>query len=133
MLLLATNIWLELLLDQERSDEVRRLIDDNDPADLAISEFTLYSIAVILGRNRRYDLFDDFLSDVLVTSGVTRICLDSAELQQASSVMARFGLDFDDAYQYVASSARNCTLVTFDKDFDKTDIEHRTPSELTSG
>jgi predicted nucleic acid-binding protein len=45
-------------------------------------------------------------------------------------VMDQFGLDFDDAYQYVAAEANGAQLVSFDTDFDGTDRRRRTPGEI---
>jgi predicted nucleic acid-binding protein len=36
------------------------------------------------------------------------------------------GLDFDDAYQYVAAEKHSMALVSFDADFDRTDRGRRT-------
>jgi predicted nucleic acid-binding protein len=41
-----------------------------------------------------------------------------------------FGLDFDDAYQYVAAKTRDWELVSFDDDFDDTDLDHLTPQDV---
>jgi predicted nucleic acid-binding protein len=43
MYLLDTNIVLELLLDQEKADEVERFLRNTSPESLHLSEFTLYS------------------------------------------------------------------------------------------
>jgi predicted nucleic acid-binding protein len=40
------------------------------------------------------------------------------------------GLDFDDAYQYVAAEKRDLTLVSFDSDFDRTRRGRKTPGEV---
>lgn len=50
MYLVDTNVWLELLLDQEHAGDVRRFLDQIQPAELALSEFSLYSIGIILTR-----------------------------------------------------------------------------------
>ncbi len=41
----------------------------------------------------------------------------------------QFNLDFDDAYQYVAAKRMGINLVTFDQDFQKTDIEPISPGK----
>jgi predicted nucleic acid-binding protein len=38
MFLVDTNIWLELLLDQERASEVRRFLEAYEASQLAITE-----------------------------------------------------------------------------------------------
>ena len=68
--LLDTNIILELLLDQDHADQVAAFLNQAAPESLHISEFSLYSLGVILLRLRRFDLFlrsvkDLFLSEVI--------------------------------------------------------------------
>ena len=42
MYLIDTNIWLELLLDQERAAEVASFLQAVDTSSLAMTDFTLY-------------------------------------------------------------------------------------------
>lgn len=47
------------------------------------------------------------------------------------TVSARdFGLDFDDAYQYVAAETHELTIVSFDSDFNRTKKGRKTPREI---
>jgi predicted nucleic acid-binding protein len=39
-------------------------------------------------------------------------------------------LDFDDAYQYLAAEQEQATIVSFDKDFDKTGKGRQTPEQV---
>lgn len=50
MYLVDTNIWLERLLDQEKSEEVGRFLAKTPTNRLIISDFSLHSIGVILDR-----------------------------------------------------------------------------------
>jgi uncharacterized protein len=131
MFLLDTNIWLEVLLDQDKAAEVRLLLKAKEAGRFALTEFSLYSLGVILTRLKKDAAFLDFLSDTLEDSAVRVIRLDTADLKGVPSVCRRFGLDFDDAYQYVAASKYDLTLVSLDSDFDRTERGRRTPAELT--
>lgn len=42
----------------------------------------------------------------------------------------RFGLDFDDAYQYTLANHYGLTIVSFDSDFDRTEKGRKLPAEL---
>ena len=128
--LVDTNIWLELLLEQERAKEVRRFLEAHETSQLAVTEFSLYSIGIILTKLKKHDLFTDFLKDTLERCRLRLIRLDVTGLKEMMPVQQRFGLDFDDAYQYVAAKQENLTLVTFDRDFDRTDIMKMTPAEV---
>ena len=130
MFLVDTNIWLELLLDQERAAEVRRFLEVHEASQLAITEFSLYSMGIVLTRLNRHEVFTDFLADTLEHSRVRLIRLDVAGLKEVMDVQRRFELDFDDAYQYVAASQHNLTLLSFDRDFDRTELGKKTPAEV---
>jgi len=132
MYLVDTNVWLELLLEQEKAGQVRQFLQATEARFLWLTEFSLYSIGVILTRLRKDDLFEDFVSDTIDDSGVKRIRLDTSELKQLLAVRQRFQLDFDDAYQYVAAEKYNLAVVSFDTDFDSTERGRKTPAELLS-
>ena len=132
MYLVDTNVWLELLLEQEKAGQVRQFLQATEARFLWLTEFSLYSIGVILTRLRKDDLFEDFVSDTIDDSGVKRIRLDTSELKQLLSVRQRFQLDFDDAYQYVAAEKHDLTVITYDTDFDRTERGRKTPAELLS-
>ncbi len=70
MYLVDTNVWLELLLKQDKSDEVRKFLESLEANLLGITEFSLYSIGIILTRLNKDDVFEDFLSDTIEDSGV---------------------------------------------------------------
>jgi len=44
--------------------------------------------------------------------------------------MRAFNLDVDDGIQYYVAKTRSLKLISFDKDFDKTDIERIDPQTL---
>lgn len=133
MFLVDTNVWLELLLEQEKAGEIRRFLQETEARLVSITEFSLYSIGIILTRFNKDDVFDDFLSDTIEGSGVARVRLDTAALKQLLDVRKKFQLDFDDAYQYVAAERYNLTLVSLDSDFDRTERGRKTPAEVLRG
>jgi hypothetical protein len=46
--------------------------------------------------------------------------------------MARYKLDFDDAYQYFAAEKYDLTIISFDVDFNRTARGKKTPSEVSN-
>lgn len=130
MYLVDSNVWLELLLEQERAEEVAQFLQIVGTDELWITEFTIYSIGIIMTRLNKDEIFEDFLSDVLEDSSVKRICLSIDDLKQVIQVARKFRLDFDDAYQYVAAEKNDLCLVSFDADFDRAEMGRRTPSEI---
>jgi len=130
MYLVDSNVWLELLLEQERAEEVDQFLQIVGTDELWITEFTIYSMGIIMTRLNKNDIFKDFLSDVLEDSGVKRVCLSISDLKRVIQVGKIFRLDFDDSYQYVAAEKNDLYLVSFDTDFDRSEIERKTPSEI---
>ena len=57
---------------------------------------------------------------------------DLAALAFTKKADAQFQLDFDDALHYATAKKHNLTLVSFDQDFDRTDLPRKTPSDILS-
>jgi hypothetical protein len=125
--LVDTNIWLELLLEQDRAEAVRSFLGRCAGPDLALTEFSLYSIGLVITRLGQKALFASFVQDLFITAGVRRIILEAEHLIRIPDTMSRFQLDFDDAYQYVAAETHDLVLVSFDADFDRTARGRMTP------
>lgn len=130
MLLLDTNIWLERLLNQAESATVGRLLDSVPSEQLSISDFPLHSIGVILGRLKQSAVFAQFVQDVLIDGRVSLHRLSPAAMHRVVEAIEQFGLDFDDAYQYVVALQEEALIVTFDKDFDRTERGRHTPQQI---
>jgi uncharacterized protein len=118
MYLVDTNIWLERLLNQERSDEVGRFFDLIRASDLYLTDFTLHSIGIILTKLHQPKVFVDFVKDILIESRVRLVRIDPESIRDLVIVIGEYHLDFDDGYQYLAAQQNDLTLVSFDTDFD---------------
>jgi predicted nucleic acid-binding protein len=130
MYLVDTNVWLESILEQERADEVRDFMRQVEGRLLAVSEFSIYSVCVILERMKRREACADFLTDTIADTGLLMVRLDVPDMLRALDACRRYRLDFDDAYQYVAAEKHDLTLVSFDADFDRTERGRKTPAEV---
>jgi hypothetical protein len=130
MYLLDTNIILELLLNQDHADQVAAFLDQATPDSLHISEFSLYSIGVILLRLKRYDLFGRAMEDLLLSEVIILLRLDKQDMSRVAEVAQTFGLDFDDSYQYVVAEKFDLDLLSFDRDFDRTARGRKTLPEV---
>jgi hypothetical protein len=133
MWLVDTNIWLELLLEQERASEVRQFLQETPAESLWMTDFSLYSIGIILMRTGKSSLWEDFVSDVVEGAETRLVSLNVEELKHVPALGLQLGLDFDDAYQYVVAEKYDLTLVSFDADFDRTPRGRRVPGEILSG
>ena len=111
-MLIDSNIFLEILLEQEQRALCKQFITDN-LADICISDFTLHSIAVVTFR--KANLFTQFTQDMLPHLDV--LTLPKSYYAQMNTVAQSLNLDFDDAYQYCIAKCYDLKLVTLDKDF----------------
>jgi len=130
-LLIDTNIFLEVILEQERAQEARELLSRSGEHDMFISDYSLHSIGILLFRRGLHEVFRSFLADIL-EAGIDVISLSLHDMYAIIRAAERFGLDFDDAYQYVTAERYGLTIVSFDSDFDKTDRGRVTPGQLLS-
>src|SRR5262249_28143309 len=125
---------LEVIFNQRQALIVRILLNSVGH-ELFISDFSLHSIGVQVIRRRGAKRWRRFLEELILPGHVTVLALSSDKLLSVGDIAQRFGLDFDDAYQYVAAEENNLTLVNFDRDFDKTARGRQTPqaiNQLTS-
>lgn len=129
MYLVDTNIFLEGLLHQDKADEVRVFLQSIDFSTIFMTDLSLHSIGIILFRLDNFELFISFLEDVVV-DGIGVLSLEPENLKILDQIVQRFGLDFDDAYQYAVADKYALQLVSFDKDFDQTDRERKEPIEI---
>ena len=59
--------------------------------------------------------------------------LSVEDTKKLAKVSQRFGLDFDDAYQYAVAERYGLTVVSFDSDFDRTEKGRKTPKDVLEG
>lgn len=130
MYLMDSNILLELLLEREKAAEVKRFLTDTPPQQLHLSEFSFNSLGLFLLQQKKADVFLKFIVDVLEGTGVHILRLLPMDMSRLVSNARQFSLDFDDAYQYTLAEKNNLTLLSFDKDFDRTKRGRKTPSEI---
>lgn len=128
--LVDTNIWLERLLDQDKSDIVSKFLDTVPLDQIFISDFALHSIGVILSRLKKLDTLDQFVNDLFFNGLIEQISLDPHDFVDIISNIEKYELDFDDAYQLTISQKYEMAIVTFDKDFNIEGIDRMTPGEL---
>lgn len=130
MYLLDTNVWLERLLDQTKSEEVSILLNHISSEHLFITDFAFHSMGVVLSKLNRMNTLLQFVQDAFIDGAVSLIHLRPEDMHLVALVREKFNLDFDDAYQYVAAEKYTLTLVSFDADFDRTERGKKTPGEI---
>ncbi len=120
MYLVDTNIFLEGLLHQDKADDVRVFLQSIDFNTIFMTDLSLHSIGIILFRLDNFELFISFLEDVVV-DGIGVLSVEPENLKILDQIIQKFSLDFDDAYQYAIADKYALQLISFDKDFDRTD------------
>ncbi|NJK95774.1 MAG: type II toxin-antitoxin system VapC family toxin [Bacteroidales bacterium] len=128
--LVDTNVWLERLLDQEKSEVASKFFDLIPTDSLFVSDFSIHSIGVILSRLKKDDIFEKFINDLFINGGIESLSLDSSDLLDVISNIKKYNLDFDDSYQFSVSLKYDLTIITFDKDFNAKGIKKKTPDDI---
>ena len=128
--LVDTNVFVEVILEQERMLEARTLLSKVHEYDFFISDLSFHSIGFILFRRKLHDAFRHFSKDMIQDAGTVILSLSVEDIDIVISSAFEFNLDFDDAYQYAVAEKYDLTIVSFDGDFDKTHRGKKTPSEI---
>ena len=129
-LLIDTNIFLEVLLEQARAEEARSLLAAVESHEFFISDFSLHSIGLLLFRRGQFDVLKEFLDDVIHGAHTVVISLAVPDMESVIESARSLRLDFDDAYQYVLAEKHNLIVVSFDSDFDRTARGRKTPADI---
>ena len=116
MYLVDTSVFLEVLLIQDKRKICKDFFDLNI-GNLYISDFSLHSIGVILLRNKKEDIFQRFTIDVVPNIDI--ITLPKSSYEHLVETKVKFGLDFDDTYQYMVAKEYGLAIATIDSDFKK--------------
>lgn len=116
MFLFDTNVFLEILLGQEKMELCQQFLNEKK-GNIYISDFSLHSIGVILFRYKKSEIFQSFIDDVL--DKIKIVTLSKNNYNFIPDVNKKHNLDFDDSYQYMIAKENGFTLVTLDTDFKK--------------
>jgi uncharacterized protein len=131
-LLIDTNIFLEVLLAQSRVSDAQDLLSKTKEHEFFITDYSLHSIGLLFFRRKQHDVFRRFLADLFSVAGIRMISLLPSYMEDVIQAALKFGLDFDDAYQYAVADHYGLTIVSFDSDFDRTEKGRRTPDHIES-
>ena len=92
MYLVDTNIFLEILLEQERATEAQSFFDSIDLTTISVTNFSIHSIGVRLFRLKRFELFLPFLEDI-VGNGIVIRSFNLEDLKTLDQLIQKFNLD----------------------------------------
>ena len=80
-------------------------------------------------RINKFDTLKSFIND-LSENSVEVINTNLLEIHSIIEIEKSYDLDFDDALQYHVSTSNNLTLISYDKDFEKTPLGRITPKNI---
>ena len=135
MFLIDTNIFLEVMLARSKRKACIAFLESvktgRDKA--AVTDFTIYSIMVILdGRGKLREL-DRFLRSLSAYKGLTLYVASLEDKLEAVDLADNNEFDIDDAVQYAsAKSLQAKAIISLDRDFDDHDIPRMDPGGFTS-
>lgn len=132
---LTCTFWIPIFFSnccsiKKEAASVQVLLNTQSPGDLRISDLAFHSIGIILYQKKAAHLFSAFVRDLFGEGGITILSLASEDIGRVEQVASAFGLDFDDAYQYIVAEKFDLQLVSFDTDFDRTDKKRITPAGI---
>jgi len=127
--LLDTNIIIEGLLGGKKGEDVKNLFKMVDIFLMAITDLSLHSIGIILFRFKKKDLFFSFIKDTIY-NGMAVLSLEIENFKKLYFFSEKFNIDFEDAYQYAIADKYNLTIISFDKDFDRTERKRIQPVDI---
>ncbi|MCP5102217.1 MAG: PIN domain-containing protein [bacterium] len=114
MFLADTNIFLEILLKQNKKEECKRFLE-NHSVDIHLTDFSFHSIGVICFRHGKEEMYQKFIEDILPI--VNLITLPVGSYSEVVKNRKALNLDFDDSYQYTVAKYFDLKIVTMDNDF----------------
>ena len=135
-LLIDANVILEFLLAQPHQDESLSLLKltSNGSVTAFVMSYAVHSIEYILYREGNLTALRTFLELLQSSLGLTIYesspTEDLAALTFTKKADAQFQLDFDDALHYATAKKHALTLVSFDHDFDATDLARKIPTDI---
>ena len=130
MFLLDTNIFLEYILKRSRVQEVKDFFSRANLSTLHMSDFSLHTLGVIYIREHKISEFLTFVNEDVLASGIHVTSLAAGDFSRVASAAREYHLDFDDAYQYATAERYGLSLVSFDRDFDRTKNKRVEPKDL---
>ena len=129
-LFIDTNIFLEIILAQEKARDAKALLSTIGKHYFFTSDFSLHSIGILFFYRKQQDIFQQFVKDMIIDAGMSIISLSVDDMDGVVKTSQEFNLDFDNSYQYVVAEKYDLILVSFDSDFDRTSKGRKTPSEI---
>lgn len=129
LILIDTNIFLELLLGQSKAEDCAKLLNRVSKGEIeaVVTRFTIHAVEAVVNNG---NLISDFLRNIENSLGLSVYVTSISEETAISILMSKINRDFDDTLQYfVAKMLGAESIVSFDKHFDGLDIQRKEPKD----
>ncbi len=130
MILIDTNIYLELFLGRERADDCEKLLNkiSAGESEAVTTKFSVHAAEALLNETK---LILTFLRNIENSIGLEIYETSLDDEIAVSMTMNKLGLDFDDALQYyVAKKLGVEAIISYDKHFDGLDPPRKEPADM---
>lgn len=130
LILIDTNIFLELLLGREKCEDCEKFLDtvSEGGIEAIVTRFSVHAVEVVLNDP---NLILQFIRNIQNSLGLDIYDTSLEDEVAISMLMDKVKLDFDDALQYyVAKKFGVKAIVSYDKHFDNLDIIRKEPSDF---
>ncbi|MBI2415908.1 MAG: type II toxin-antitoxin system VapC family toxin [Candidatus Kerfeldbacteria bacterium] len=126
------NIFLELLLDQNQAEVCAQLLQflEDKGHTIVITLFAIYGMEVVLEAKGAGEVIKSLLQRCQQSLVIEVLHTNLEEEHEIFTVAQQQRLDIDDAHQYWAAKKLNALFVSFDKDFDHTDLQRLEPKTI---
>ena len=94
MYLLDTNIFLEILLQREKSEAAKHLFIANASKDLFMTDFSLHSLGVFLFQRNRQEAYVRFVKDVIIQAGIAAIGIRLTRASRSARILQKVPFGF---------------------------------------
>ena len=128
-MIIDTSILIAVFFNEDRGPLAAELLEKHRD-DLKMSTVNLSEV-LILVEDRQPQSFDKISSELLSSS----ICFMEPSVEDAcvaAKARLKYPLNLGDCFAYALAKRENDTLLSFDKDFRKTDIKVLNPSQTDS-
>ena len=135
MYLIDTNIMLAILFDEPRANNCSKLFGkiENRELEALITIFSIYSAGIAGIRNKKAKKLREFLTYLSSLENVEILTTTIEENIEITQICEKEKLDFDEGMQYFMAKKFDCKgIVSYDKDFDKTDLKRILPEEIVA-
>ncbi len=122
-MLIAANIFLELLLEQKNSGRCRTFLNKTAKGEInaVVSDFTIDSVILVMSNHKvSKEEMKEFINKLINSKGIAIYSVSMRDRLQAINIMGRYGLDYEDSViLQTALSTKSKEIMSFDRHFDK--------------